>query len=126
MTDSGAAPPRQFTAEELAAYDGSDPDKPVFMSVRGTVFDVTAGRSFYGPGGPYAAFAGAAMLAQYDMHALLLLLCPCSCCGPAAAPPPPPPRMPPRRTPRRPRVRARAGIHEGGHSRRQPWLRLLV
>ncbi len=49
---------RDYTHAELAAYDGSDPAMPLLIAVRGQVYDVTRGRSFYGPGGPYGMFAG--------------------------------------------------------------------
>jgi hypothetical protein len=50
---------REWTAAELAAHDGSDPAKPILLGMGGDVFDVTEkGRQFYGPGAPYALFAG--------------------------------------------------------------------
>ncbi|GLC49197.1 hypothetical protein PLESTB_000192800 [Pleodorina starrii] len=49
---------RTFTADELLAYDGSDAEKPVYIAVKGSVYDVSASREFYGKGGPYEAFAG--------------------------------------------------------------------
>lgn len=55
-------PPRNFTSKQLLHFDGTKDktgeDKPVYLSVNGTVFDVSDGRSFYGPDGPYANFAG--------------------------------------------------------------------
>ena len=56
-----AAPPplvfKVFTPPQLKPYNGLN-DMPVFIAVRGKVFDVTPGRNFYGPGGPYQNFAG--------------------------------------------------------------------
>ena len=56
-------PPRNFTAAQLKQFDGSkDPktheNKPVYLSLNGTVFDVSDGRDYYGPEGPYELFAG--------------------------------------------------------------------
>ncbi|KAM0795037.1 cytochrome b5-like heme/steroid binding domain-containing protein [Usnea florida] len=48
---------RTFTPPTLKPYNG-EKDKPVYLAVRGKVFDVTPGRNFYGPGGPYENFAG--------------------------------------------------------------------
>ncbi|KAJ4774422.1 hypothetical protein LUZ62_058679 [Rhynchospora pubera] len=48
----------EISEEELKAYDGSDPKKPLLMAIKGQIYDVTQSRMFYGPGGPYALFAG--------------------------------------------------------------------
>ena len=48
----------EVTEEELKVYDGSDPKKPLLMAIKGQIYDVTQSRMFYGPGGPYALFAG--------------------------------------------------------------------
>lgn len=49
---------RWFTLEELALHDGSDPARPLLLSIKHTVFDVTAGGRFYGPGKHYSALVG--------------------------------------------------------------------
>lgn len=48
---------RTFNPHTLLPYNGEN-GQPVYLAVRGRVFDVTPGRGFYGPGGPYANFAG--------------------------------------------------------------------
>ncbi|KAK4340829.1 hypothetical protein RND71_039330 [Anisodus tanguticus] len=48
----------EITEEELKGYDGTDPKKPLLMAIKGQIYDVSQSRMFYGPGGPYALFAG--------------------------------------------------------------------
>ncbi|GAB0093412.1 membrane-associated progesterone receptor component 1 [Sergentomyia squamirostris] len=49
---------RDFAVQELKQYDGNQPDGRILVAVNGNVYDVTKGKRFYGPGGPYAAFGG--------------------------------------------------------------------
>ncbi|KAI0743671.1 cytochrome b5-like heme/steroid binding domain-containing protein [Daedaleopsis nitida] len=54
------APPKDdsFTLEQLKAFDGSDPSKPIYVAIKGTVFDVTRKADTYGAGKSYNIFAG--------------------------------------------------------------------
>ncbi|WRX34333.1 Cytochrome b5-like heme/steroid binding domain - like 10 [Theobroma cacao] len=47
-----------LTPQQLSQFNGTDPSKPIYLAVKGVIYDVTAGKSFYGPGGAYALFAG--------------------------------------------------------------------
>ncbi|KXS20548.1 cytochrome b5 [Gonapodya prolifera JEL478] len=51
-------PPRAFTEAELAQFDGSDPEKPVYLAFLGKVYDVSANKEAYGTGQGYNMFAG--------------------------------------------------------------------
>ncbi|KAJ3589085.1 hypothetical protein NHX12_009933 [Muraenolepis orangiensis] len=48
---------RDFTLSDLQPFDGLQ-DPRILMAVNGKVFDVTRGKKFYGPEGPYGVFAG--------------------------------------------------------------------
>ncbi|KAL3837702.1 hypothetical protein ACJIZ3_022293 [Penstemon smallii] len=48
----------EITDDELKQYDGSDPKKPLLMAIKGQIYDISQSKMFYGPGGPYALFAG--------------------------------------------------------------------
>ena len=45
---------------QLRSYDGesSASEGRICVAVNGKIFDVTRGKRFYGPGGPYSGFAG--------------------------------------------------------------------
>ncbi|RKO99278.1 hypothetical protein CXG81DRAFT_14714, partial [Caulochytrium protostelioides] len=52
------SPPRVFEADELLPFDGSDPEKPIYIAIKGIVFDLSGNRKSYAPGGSYHVFAG--------------------------------------------------------------------
>merc|ERR1711939_408281 len=50
---------KEYTPRTLRPFDGNgSPDAPILFAIRGKVYDVSSGRNFYGPGGPYGNFAG--------------------------------------------------------------------
>lgn len=48
---------QKYVPATLQKYNGTNGEK-VYIAVKGTVYDVSNGKSFYGPGGPYENFAG--------------------------------------------------------------------
>jgi len=47
-----------LTLEDLRKYDGKQDDGRIFIAINREIYDVTKGRQFYGPDGPYAPLAG--------------------------------------------------------------------
>lgn len=50
--------PVYITDAQLALYNGTDPALPIYLGLNGSIFDVSASRHTYGPGGSYHVFAG--------------------------------------------------------------------
>ncbi|KAJ7582161.1 cytochrome b5 [Mycena floridula] len=53
-------PPKDdpFTVEQLKEFDGQTAGKPIYVAIKGTIFDVTRKADVYGAGGSYNVFAG--------------------------------------------------------------------
>jgi len=51
-------PMQDFTLEQLTEWDGKNNEGRILIAVLGKVFDVTKGKRFYGPEGPYGVLAG--------------------------------------------------------------------
>lgn len=67
------ADPVYLTRQQLRAFDGV-PDKPVYVAIRGRIFDVSRRREVYGKGGAYNCFAGidaARGLAKYSLDPIV-------------------------------------------------------
>jgi len=50
--------PVSLTDEQLLAYNGVDLNKPIYLGLNGSIYDVSAAPMTYGPGGGYHFFAG--------------------------------------------------------------------
>ncbi|TKR57801.1 hypothetical protein L596_030453 [Steinernema carpocapsae] len=50
-------PKQDMTVEELRKYDGVQ-DEHILLAICGKIYDMTRGRAFYGPEGPYRKMAG--------------------------------------------------------------------
>lgn len=48
----------QLTIDQLKLYDGTDTSKPIYLAYQGNIYDVTAGKSYYEPGGTYHWLTG--------------------------------------------------------------------
>ena len=48
----------KLTPQQLLAYNGSDRSKPLYVALKGRIYDVTKSILLYGPGGSYSMFAG--------------------------------------------------------------------
>ena len=56
-TDNYISMPIMLVAD-LAAFDGTDANKPIYIGMNGLVYDVSAGRKFYETGASYHYLAG--------------------------------------------------------------------
>ncbi len=55
----GYVSPSAFsTTDSSGTASSADPSTRILLAINRQVYDVTSGRNFYGPGGPYAIFAG--------------------------------------------------------------------
>ncbi|KAL7419337.1 hypothetical protein Q5752_006175 [Cryptotrichosporon argae] len=57
-TELAAPKDDAIPVSQLAQHNGSDPTKPIYVAIKGRVFDVSAKRDMYGPGAGYSVFAG--------------------------------------------------------------------
>ena len=49
---------RDYTISQLREFDGSTEEKPIYISLKGDVYDVSSARHLYGPGCAYHCMAG--------------------------------------------------------------------
>ncbi|CAO3635763.1 unnamed protein product [Mucor fragilis] len=50
--------PHTLTLQQLSVYDGSDPLLPIYVAIKGVIFDVSCNPSAYGKNSSYNCFAG--------------------------------------------------------------------
>ncbi len=63
-------PLRDLTAAELALHDGNDESRPLYLAIQGTVYNITKGAHFYGPGGRRLL-----CVCRYTLHSRIASAC---------------------------------------------------
>uniref|UniRef100_A0A6I8NL29 Cytochrome b5 heme-binding domain-containing protein n=1 Tax=Ornithorhynchus anatinus TaxID=9258 RepID=A0A6I8NL29_ORNAN len=59
LKENGASPKRTLMICVAASFRShGEEDQPIYLAVKGVVFDVTSGKEFYGRGAPYNALTG--------------------------------------------------------------------
>jgi len=53
LVPSSQPAPIHLNHNQLARYTGADPNKPIYLAIDSVLFDVSANRRVYGPGGSY-------------------------------------------------------------------------
>ncbi|CDZ96325.1 Putative steroid membrane receptor Hpr6.6/25-Dx [Phaffia rhodozyma] len=48
----------QFNLDQLSEFTGKNPDRPIYLSISGKVYDVSSSARIYGPGGSYGMLTG--------------------------------------------------------------------
>jgi len=57
--DDSKVPPRDFTIDQLRCFTGEgEGPTPIYIALKGDVYDVSSAANFYGPGNGYHCFAG--------------------------------------------------------------------
>ena len=49
---------REFTVEELSKYNGTNSELPIYVAIKGQIYDVSKSRDMYTPPKSYSCFAG--------------------------------------------------------------------
>ncbi|ORY48454.1 cytochrome b5 [Rhizoclosmatium globosum] len=60
---------RTFTHAELSEFNGTDPSKPIYLALKGQVYDVSSKPQLYGPEGQMHQFAGKDCSRVYGLSA---------------------------------------------------------
>jgi hypothetical protein len=73
-TRCGAASPQPASCvcarRSLRLYDGTHPEHPLLIAIKGRVLDVREGAEYYGPEGPYTVMAGCDASKAFAMMSL--------------------------------------------------------
>lgn len=67
LTSQQVSQLQTFSVADLGQFDGTDSAKPIYIGLNGYVYDVSAGREFYQPGGTYHFLAGKDSSAELNL-----------------------------------------------------------